>query len=310
MRDEATDPVTREALEWFVRLRDEKATAADRRAFEVWLQQDPSHAAALAHAEALWQRFDIVKPELVRLRHSQNAFSRRNMVVGGAVALIGASALYVRGRENLFADHTTNVGERRIVLLDDGTSVELGSYSALSVDLTPVMRQVRLHRGQAFFEVGHDPSRPFTVNAAEATVQALGSRFDVKHVDDLVTVVVSEHAVMVRGKFFSTIKVEQGWQLSFTPTDPASLAQADLAIAEGWRRDQIIFQDVPLRRALAEIERYRRGRIVLMNGSLGDVPVTAIFSSKQLDNALQTLADTLPIRVFQVSPFLTIVYSV
>jgi len=60
---------------------------------------------------------------------------------------------------------------------------------------------------------------------------------------------------------------------------------------------------------LAEIERYRRGRIILMDGSLGDAPVAAIFSSKQLDNALNALASTLPIRIFQANPLLTMVYS-
>lgn len=309
MRDESPDPVVMEALEWFARMRDEKTTADDRRAFQAWLDEDPVHGAALAHAETLWKRFDIVKPELERLRRSQSAFSRRNVILGSAGALIGASALYIRNRDDFFADYTTGVGERRTVSLDDGSSVELGSYSALSVDLTLMVRQIRLHRGQAFFEVRNDAARPFTVDAAAGTLQALGTRFDVKYVDGLVTVVVSEHTVMVRGAF-PAMKVEQGWQFSFTRKGPGALTQADLAIAEAWRRDQIIFQDVPLRRVLAEIERYRRGRIVLIGGSLGDVPVTAIFSSKQLDNALQTLADTLPIRIFQAGPLLTLVYSV
>lgn len=309
MGEESTDPAVLEALEWFVRMRDEKVTAEDHRAFHAWVSEDPAHAAALAHAEALWQRFDIVKPELERQRRSQSAFSRRNVILGSAVTLIGASALYLRNRDDLFADYTTDIGERQTVSLEDGSSVELGSYSALSVDFTPVVRQVRLHRGQGFFDVTRDTARPFTVNAADGTMQALGTRFDVKYVDELVTLVVSENAVMVRGTF-PAMKVEQGWQVSFAKRGPAALTQADLATTEAWRRDQIIFQDVPLRRVLAEIERYRRGRIVLTDSSLGNIPVTAIFSSKQPDNALQTLADTLPIRIFEAGPLLTVVYSI
>lgn len=308
MRAESTDPVAMEALEWFVRMRDENATAKDRRAFQVWLDQDPAHAAALARAEALWKRFDIVKPEIEQLRRSQRTFSRRNVILGSAAGLIGATALYVRGRDDLFADHTTGVGERRTVSLADGSAVELGSYSALSVDFTPAARRVRLHRGQGFFDVRKDPT-PFSVDAAGGTVQALGARFDVKHFDGEVTTVVSENAVTVSGSF-PAMKVEQGWQASFTSNGQAALAPADLAVTEAWRRDQIIFQDVALRRVLAEIERYRRGRIVLTDRRLGDIPVTAIFSSKQLDNALLTLANTLPIRLFQAGPLFTVVYSV
>lgn len=307
MQDESTDPVVLEALEWFVRMRDEKASAEDRRSFEAWLAEDPAHAAALARAEALWQRFDIVKPELELLRRSQGPFSRRNVILGGAAVLIGAGALYLRGRDDLFADYTTDIGERRSVSLEDGSSVELGSYSALSVDFMPAARRVRLHRGQAFFKASADAARPFLVDASNAVIEALGTSFDVKYVDDLVTVVVSEHAVMARGAF-PAVTVAQGWQISFGRSGQPALSRADLAAAGAWRRDQIIFQDVPLRRVLAEIERYRRGRIVLMDGSLGAIPVTAIFSAKQPENALQTLADTLPIRLFRAGPLLTIVY--
>jgi transmembrane sensor len=138
-------------------------------------------------------------------------------------------------------------------------------------------------------------------------MQALGTRFDVKYVDGLVTLVVNEHAVMVRGAF-PAMTIEQGWQVSFGQKGAGVPVRADLTAAEAWRRDQIVFQDVPLRRVLAEIERYRRGRIVLMDGALGDIPVTAIFNGKQTENALRTLADTLPIRIFQAGSLLTVVY--
>ncbi len=308
MRAESTDPVVMAALEWFVRMRDEHATAEDRRAFQAWLDQDPAHAVALARAEALWKRIDIVEPEIEQLRRSQRMFSRRNVIAGAAVGLVGASALYVRGRDDLFANHTTEAGERRTVALQDGSSVELGSYSALSVEFTPASRRVRLHRGQGFFQVRNDPT-PFLVDVADATTAAMEAKFDVKHVDGEVTAVVSENSVTVRGSF-PAMKVEQGWQVSFGANGPAALAPADLAVTGAWRRDQIIFQDVPLRRVLAEIERYRHGRIVLTDRRLGDIPVTAIFSSRQLDNALQTLANTLPIRLLQAGPLFTIVYSV
>lgn len=307
MQDELTDPTVLEAVKWFVRMRDEKTSAEERRSFETWLGEDPAHAAAFAHAEALWNRFDIVKPELERLRRSQSPFSRRNVILGGGAVLVGAGALYLRSRDDLFADYTTDIGERRSVSLEDGSSVELGSYSALSVDFKPAARRIRLHRGQAFFNASADATRPFLVEASNSVMEALGTRFDVKYVDGLVTVVVSEHAVRARGSF-PAVTVEQGWQIIFGRNEQPALSRADLGRAEAWLRDQIVFQDMPLQRVLAEIERYRRGRIVLMDDSLGAIPVTAIFSAKQLDNALQTLADTLPIRLFRAGPLLTIVY--
>jgi len=63
------------------------------------------------------------------------------------------------------------------------------------------------------------------------SLHAHAARFDLKYVDDLVTVVASERAVTVRGTF-PGMTVEQGWQLSFTGDRPGPLVKAELAITE------------------------------------------------------------------------------
>jgi len=310
MREGPTDPTVLEALEWFVRMRDDKVSDHDRRAFQDWLDQDESHAIAWAHAEALWKRFDIVRPEIDKLRRSQNPLSRRNVIVGAGIAIMAGGSLYTYSRRDLFADYTTDLGERRTVPLADGSSVELGSYSAMSVNFTDARRQIRLYRGEGFFDVAADTRRPFTVEAAGGATRALGTKFDVKNVDNAVTVAVSEHAVMVSSGASPAVRVEQGFQLSYDRNGPGGVTEADLGTIEAWRRDRIVFQDVPLRRVLAELERYRRGRILLMSNSIGNIPVTAVFNTKQPEEALQTIADTLPIRVLHATNYVVVVYPV
>ena len=308
MRESQTDPTVLEALEWFVRMRDEKISDADRCAFQAWLDESEANVAAWERAEALWERFDIVQPEIQRIRRSQSLLNRRAVLFGGLVALTGAAGAYVVNRPDLFADYVTDVGERRTFKLLDGSMVELGSYSALSANFTEGSRQLFLYRGQAFFDVAA-AENPFIVNVAGGATQALGTRFDLKYVDDQVTVTVSEHAVSVRMGVSPALTVKQGWQVAYgSGSGLGQVTQADLASAEAWRRDRIVFQDVPLRRVLVELERYRRGRIVLMDKSLGDTPVTAIFDARQVDGALQTIADTLPIRLLHATRYMTIVY--
>lgn len=309
MREPPTDPTVLEALEWFVRMRDEKVSDADRRAFQAWLNESEANAAAWEGAEALWKRFDIVQPEIERMRRSQSYLNRRTVLVGSLVALTGAAGAYGVNRRDLFADYVTDVGERRTFKLLDGSMVELGSYSALSANFTEGSRQLLLYRGQAFFEVAANTASPFIVNVAGGATQALGTRFDLKYVDDQVTVTVSEHAVSVRMGGSPALTVKQGWQVTYgSGGGLGQVTQVDLASAEAWRRDRIVFQDVPLRRVLVELERYRRGRIVLTDKSLGDTPVTAIFDARQVDSALQTIAATLPIRFLHATRYMTIVY--
>lgn len=304
------DPILMEALEWLVRLRDSKAGADERRAFERWVDQGEPQRVAWAKAQALWTRFDIVKPEIKRLRRSQRALTRRKLMIAGGALLAAAGAHYVAGRRDLFADAATDIGERRTFALADGSAVELGSYSALSLNFTAVARQVELYRGEGFFEVAPDPSRPFTVMAADGTTEAIGTKFDVKYVDDLVTVSASERALMVRVGAAPPLRIEPGFQLSYGRDGPTGATPADPVSVEAWRQDRMVFQDVPLRRVLAELERYRRGRIILMSRRIGDIPVTAVFSTRQADAALKTIADTLPIRVLQATRFVSLVYSI
>lgn len=306
MVDEATDPVILEALDWFVRMRDHKVSASDRQAFQVWLAADAAHTAAWQHAEALWKRFDIAQSELDRLQRRRKP-TRRHLLLGIGAALAGGGALYMASGFDLFADLATGVGERRTFTLADGSKVELGSHSALSVAFSDSGRQLSLLRGEGFFDVSAD-RRPFTVRAAGGSIRALGTRFDVKYVDDAVTVAVKEHAVAVEvGAWAVTIRA--GWQARYDGAGLGALAPANLESVEAWRRDRLIFRDVPLRQVIAELDRYRRGRIVLTDRRIGDIPVSGTFDTRQADRALQTIADTLGLGLFQASPFATFVYT-
>ncbi len=307
MKEYETDPVYMEALEWFVLIKDEKASVEDRRAFAEWIAADPAHAAAFERAETLWNRFDIVKPEYERLRKS-GTIGRRGVLLGGLAALFVAPSAYFITRPGFFADFKTGIGERQSFTLPDGSTVELGSYSALSLDFTEDERRVHLYRGQGFFDVASNAARPFIVEAAKGATQARGTQFDVKALGEAVTVSVIENAVSVRLSARDSVEIGQGWQVSYDAAGLAAPRQVDIATIEAWRNDRIVFEDAPLRLVLRELERYRRGRILLMDDSIGDMPVTAIFNTRQAEDALNTISTTLPIRVADAGGFVAVVY--
>jgi transmembrane sensor len=304
MKDDETDPVFIEALEWLARMQDDKVTATERRRFAAWISASPANASAYGRAEQLWNRFDIVKPEYQRMRRA-DALGRRKVLLGGlAVLTIGGA--YLASRSGLPAAHSTGIGERLVFALPDGSSVELGSYSSLSVRYSDSERRLVLHRGQGLFEVAADTGRPFVVEAGDGTVRALGTHFDVK-LEQSVTVTVIEHAVLVTSASAASVTVEENWQVSYDSEGVTAPRRVDVETVQAWRRDRIIFEDVPLRRVLKELERYRRGRIILMDETVGDIPVTAVFETKRADGALRTIAETLPVRVMDAAGFVAIV---
>ncbi|MGU3497026.1 FecR family protein [Xanthobacteraceae bacterium A53D] len=307
MSEHQADPLFMEALEWFVLLSDGAARPAERAAFQRWLKADPAHAAAFAEAEKLWGRFDVVVPEYARLK-SGGGLSRRRAMFGGLALLAAGPALYALSRPALFPDHATAVGERRRITLPDGSMVELGGHSALSLDFSPQERRVHLHAGQGFFEVAADAARPFIVEADGGSARALGTAFDVKIMPDRAVVAVLEHAVEVGAAGARPVVVDAGWQVDYGPAGLRPPQPADLAAVEAWRQDRLTFADVPLRDVIAELERYRRGRILLVGTAVGDIPVTAVFDARRIDAVLPLMAEMLPIRVLNAHGYLAAIY--
>src|SRR5690606_39397339 len=54
--------------------------------------------------------------------------------------------------------------------------------------------------GEAFFQVEHDPSRPFRVHTAAGVISDLGTEFNVRARNDRVDVVVTEGVVALEGE--------------------------------------------------------------------------------------------------------------
>lgn len=335
MQEQHPDPLIEEALRWSVVLKSRTASADDRAAFDLWLQADPRHEAAWMQAQQVWMRVGKIgpafanrapppkprqptpapgaRPPLAATPAMRPAVSRpapvsrrRLFFAAAAVAAIVAPTALVLSRPGLFADQRTAVGERRTVALPDGSTIELAGASALSVDFTASMRRVVLQEGEAFFNVAHDPARPFVVEAASGHVQALGTAFDIKLGADAVVIAVSERSVEVSLSGVPPVIVREGQQVRYGAGQLSPVREADLAQVQAWRHDRLVFQEVALGDVIADLERYRGGRIVTTDSRLRDMPVSGEFDTRQADAAIDTLASALSIRVRRLTDFLVV----
>jgi transmembrane sensor len=331
MQEQRQDPLIEEALRWFVVLRDKAASDADRQAFDLWRRSNPRHEDAWARAQQVWMRVGKFGPAFANRRPPANAQSlsrlaaapslrpvlsrpathpmmagrRRFLYAAAAAAVVAVPAGMMLLQPGLFADHGTAVGERRTISLADGSTVELAGASSVSVDFAADARRVVLHDGEAFFNVRRDAARPFIVEAAAGRTQALGTAFDVKRQGDDVTVAVAEHSVAV-STAGGRVVVEQGQQVRYGQRRLGAVGAADLGRVEAWRRDQLVFHEAPLGEVIADLERYRGGRIVVTDSRLREIPVTAVFDALQAEAALDTIASSLPIRMRRVTGLLVV----
>lgn len=118
---------------------------------------------------------------------------------------------------------------------------------------------------------------------------------------------VTEHAVTVSVENVALTTVRQGEQVRYAADGLAPAQAVDLGPVLAWRQDRLVVQDTPLRDVLDELERHRRGRIVITERRIGELPVTAVFDTRRTEDALQTIADALPVRVSRLTDLLVIV---
>lgn len=306
------DIASRQAVEWLARRHDPDTTGFDARSFQAWLAENPRNRRAFAEIEALWQAGDTASATGIAARPalSRRAFGRRVLAAGiAALAVTGAGTLALTPDS---ADFRTAPGETARITLRDGTAVDLSTDTALRLVFSDTERRVELLSGEAFFAVAKDTARPFRVAIGETMAEALGTAFSVARTDDGARVTVTEHSVAVTaggerrvitaGQHVETSAM--GGHLRLGPVEDANI-ERDLS----WRAGKLVFLDRPLGQVVAELDRWRRGRTVILDGDLAARPVTVVLDTRRAGIAVPILARAVPLRWADVTPYLTLVYA-
>jgi len=280
-----------EAAAWFARLGRRSISTDDLRAFRDWRRR-PQNDAAYSELETVWAKAaglatdpEIRQATLDAYSRPKPAYSLRRgewlkPISAGVLVLLAASAVLL-GRGLFSPSYATAVGEQRIVTLDDGSRMRLNTNSKVRVDYSREERRIRLLKGEAFFEAANDADRPFVIDAGEATVRALGTRFDVRRdAASGVLVTLVEGRVEVREpKTGDAWTLESNQAVRVNSTTPERVVSADPALATGWTAGRLTFRDARLADAVAEVNRYSRRQVVLEAPDLDDARVSGVFDT-------------------------------
>ncbi|KAF1049572.1 FecR domain-containing protein [Xylophilus sp.] len=287
----ADDPVLDAAVDWMVLLQSGQAGAEDRARLDAWCRADARHARAWERVQgALRRSLEPVQAGAAAqaARAALLRPPRRRRVVGGAVAFAGlalGAGWMVRGSgaaAALWADLRTGTGERRNLRLADGSTLLLDARSAVDVDFGPVVRAVRLRAGALIAAAAADAARSFVVQTAEGSVRALGTRFLVRQEAGRSVALVLEHAVQL-----------------FT----AAGAQRRLA---AWERGVHIARHQPLGEVVDALRPYCGG-FIRVSPAAARLRVLGAFPLDEPDRAIESLAQTLPIRVKRYGRWLLVI---
>ncbi len=315
--------VSDEALVWLTRLRSGDATEDDHRRFEAWRACSPIHAREFERISTLWDDLDGLKaPADMRparekiLAHALPVYPPGRMrkaalsgrgagiaLVAVLLVLLGGSLWLPETVMRLASDYHTETGELKALSLADGSTVYLDTDSAVSVDFSPQARRLKLHQGRVLFVVAADKRRSFEVKAANGTIRALGTVFEVYKKPDQVAVSVLESAVQVSHNG-STAKLVPGQRVHYGPdTGLSEVESLDLGQVAAWRRGKLVFNNRPLGEVIDEVNRYRKGVILILDRPLRTSRVSGIFDIRHPDAVLRALEDTLPLRAYRLTRY-------
>jgi transmembrane sensor len=255
-------------------------------------------------------RRDIVPAEPPRRR----AWRPLAALAASLAILVAGSILWFGDpRLLLAADHRTAPGERSTVTLADGSTVTLGPATALAIKYSDTERRLELLAGVAYFTAAPmqgNERRPFIVEAANGTVRALGTQFAVDRLASSVEVVVAEHdvAVTLADSTRREIVLAPGQALRYADAGLGPVRQVNVGMATAWQRGRLIFDQVPLGDVVAELNRYRRGRIVITDDALAAKSVSGVFDTAKPDDVLATITRELGVRTTSLPPMITLLY--
>jgi len=227
---------------------------------------------------------------------------RRSIAATVLLAVVGTLYLWfsaVSGGDR----YTTPIGTIASISLRDGSSVTLNTATEVRVQLTAQVRYIRLDHGEAYFDVAHDPNRPFVVQVGHKRIIAVGTKFAVRRNGENVRVVVTEGKVRVESVDASHVAKGDGkfGQVFVTPGSIANAADVGILVEKkelssveddlSWRRGYLTFHNTPLADVVQEFNRYNAHKLTIEDSQLAALRISGTFRAVNYEAFVRVLND-------------------
>jgi transmembrane sensor len=326
------------AAMWCLRLSEGRLPPADRLRFEAWLAESLENRRAFEDSLGIWRAVgeDSLSPSLMTFRREalssfenasrsdgRRSWPRHAMWLASSVAsLMLALAVAWFWSSRMPIVYATSVGEKRVVMLNDGSKVSLDAATEVRVRYSERARELQLVTGRAKFDVAHNPRRPFTVAAAGKVVHATGTAFSVELLQGQVRVVLYEGHVAVLEQQpdgpleplrrqvstvrslpqTSEIALDAGEELVVSDAAPvARVAKVDALRSLAWEDGQISLEREPLATAVERMNRYSTEHLSVADAEAAALLVDGVFEAGDTEAFVAGVTGVFPIDAHRTS---------
>ncbi len=299
-----TQSLTEQAAAWLVALDGGKA---DLDAFEAWRNDDPRNAATFAQVSAVWTNLSdartLASTDPIAPSQPAARMSRRHLLQ--AASVMGVVGLGLTGTR-LWARSTatTAVGERRTILLREGTRLDLNTDTAVQWTDDANGPRVWLNRGEIALDIARGDA---ALTTASMQAGLAPGRYNARVQGTTSAVLVLAGAISTHG----SMRVEAGQQL--TTGGGGAKVTSDVGDtardrAAGWRRGEIVLSGEPLDEVVIDYNRYLTRKLAIGDPSLRSIRMGGRFTSNDPDDFLAALHASFGIMVHRQG-LLTVLYS-
>lgn len=309
------DSIEKQASAWFIRLRANDVSATERAQFEQWRQQSEKHAQAYENIVNMWASLKTPANNvqaLLQNEHQSSLVVSKPYSAWLAVPLLLLLTVTFLHLPPLLqdwrSDYHTAAGEQLSTSLEDGSRVLLNTDTALTVAFSAGQRRIELLRGEAYFEVEPDKSRPFIVTRGAIHTRAVGTAFSVKTQDQAARVVVSEGIVEISAHRTKPLLLAEQQLSDYRPGRINTVTNGDIASEFSWQHGQLVFTQQTLGLVIDEVNRYHRGKIVIINPDIRQRIVSGVFDITAADAVIEALTSTLNVASVSLAGRLVLIY--
>ncbi len=314
-----------EALRLIATYLGDDATAEERAELEAWIKDSPSNWDYFMKVKNIWHTLDkSIDPEDIStvdaLDVVMKQISRKSTVIRLWKYFQTAAAILIiplvlgglfwersnhtekEKESGIYKEVFTSNGTRLAFNLEDGTKVWLNAGSSLKYPekFTGNQRSVLL-KGEAYFEVKSDKSKPFTVYTQSIAVRATGTKFNVRAFLDQnqteVSLLSGKVAVSKTGQadntVISNLKPSQHLNYDIT-TQQSGIVEGDMYKYIAWRDGKLLFRNDPLSDVLNRIGEFHNIHFQCTDRKLLEYRYHITFQNESLGEILEILKASSP----------------
>ncbi len=289
-----------------------KTSPEENQEIQQWLEESDENTNFFLKIKGLWKEkkhpqhiseeeiaaeWEKVSAYLMEQAKPKAHFIKRALQMAAVILIIlgFTSVIYLHlGDKKREMQYVTNIGEKRKIMLNDGSAVWMNASTTLTVrkHFGQKNRHVELN-GEAWFDIARDENVPFIVSAAEVDITVLGTQFNVNAYDwgGAIVTTLEEGAICFTSEAVAeAVYLNPGEMGTFEKEKHTiTISQADAPQFSSWRENVLYFNETPLDVVLKRIENHYGVHIQGDVSVLGNDKITLTINNEPLEEALNLL---------------------